>query len=168
MSDKSLSGSNIFIRIQESSPSRIIVSALQVVQPCLSIVVIPAVAERIINRRHILGRTIDPCEGIVTPRVIGVRQRLLTVLVIDRDDITLEVFLEIEGVKLVGVVAARPVLHSNGEAAFVVQVDQEFVAPGLADDPGAVQGIDMLNVVDFLAGTDSVGVEEPSPQYPQS
>ena len=67
---------------------------------------------------------------MVTPSVIGVRQRLLTVLVIDRDDIALEILLEIEGVKLVGIVAARPILHPNGESRFIIQVDQKLVAPG--------------------------------------
>ena len=41
-----------------------------------------------------------------------------------------------EGAKLlcVGGVTARSVLHADGGSAFVVQVDQEVVAPRLADD----------------------------------
>ena len=101
---------------------------------------------------------------MVAPSVIGVRQRLLAVLVIDRDDIALEILLKIEGVKLVGVVAARPILHPNGGAAFVVQVDQEFVAPGFADDLSAVQEIGMLDTVYGFGGADSVGIAASCPQ----
>ena len=45
-----------------------------------------------------------------------------------------------------------------GRTTFVVQVDQEVTVPFLADDLGAVQGVDMIHAVHDLVGADAVGV----------
>ena len=91
------------IRIQEPSPLRVIVPALQIVQPCVRIVVIPPIPEGIkradnplLNRcRARLGgnRAVAPC-------VIGVRAYLGSVFRVDGDDVPLQVLLEVIGVVL--------------------------------------------------------------------
>ena len=96
-------GVHISIRIQEPSPLRVIVPALQIVQPRVRIVVIPPIPERIeradnplLNRcRARLGgnRAVAPC-------VIGVRAYLGSVFRVDGDDVPLQVLLEVVGVVL--------------------------------------------------------------------
>ena len=55
-------------------------------------------------------------------------------------------------------IGTRSVLHPDGGTRFVVQVDQEVVIPSLADDLGAVQGVNVVGSVHDLVGTDTVGV----------
>ena len=50
--------------------------------------------------------------------------------------------------------------HPDGGARFVIQVDQEVIPPGLADDLSTVEGINVLNIVDSLACTNTVGIVE--------
>ena len=75
-----------------------------------------------------------------------------------------------EGAKLlcVGGVGSLSVLHTDGRSRFIVQVDQKIIAPCLADDLRAVQGVDMLNTADGFARANSIGVVETSPRYPQN
>ena len=47
---------------------------------------------------------------------------------------------------------------ANGRAGFVVQVDQQVIAPCLADDLCAVQSVDVVSPVHDLVGADAVGV----------
>ena len=94
---------DIPIRIQEPSPLRVIVPALQIVQPCVRIVVIPPIPEGIkradnplLNRcRARLGgnRAVAPC-------VIGIGAYLGSVFRVDGDDVPLQVLLEVIGVVL--------------------------------------------------------------------
>ena len=103
VTQQSCSGANIPIRIQEPFPLRVIVPALQIVQPRVRIVVIPPIPERIeradnplLNRcRARLGgnRAVAPC-------VIGVRAYLGSVFRVDGDDVPLQVLLEVVGVVL--------------------------------------------------------------------
>ena len=102
VTQQSRSGADIPIRIQEPSPLRVIVPALQIVQPRVRIVVIPPIPERIeradnplLNRcRARLGgnRAVAPC-------VIGVRAYLGSVFRVDGDDVPLQVLLKVVGVK---------------------------------------------------------------------
>ena len=78
---------------------------------------------------------------MVTPSVVGVGQNLNAVRVVDCNDITLQVLIEVEGIEGVGGIRGRSVLHADGRARFVIQVDQEVTVPLLADDLGAVQGL---------------------------
>ena len=55
---------------------------------------------------------------MITPSVVDVGQYLGAACVIDRDDITLQILLEIEGVEGIGGVACGPVLHPDGGTAF--------------------------------------------------
>ena len=103
VTQQSRSGADIPIRIQEPSPLRVIVPALQIVQPRVRIVVIPPIPERIeradnplLNRcRARLGgnRAVAPC-------VIGIRAYLGSVFRVDGDDVPLQVLLEVIGVVL--------------------------------------------------------------------
>ena len=72
----------------------------------------------------------------------------------------MEVLLEVEGVKGVGSVRGISILHPDGGARFVVQVDQEVIPPGLADDLGSIEGVNMIGSVDGLIGANTVGVVE--------
>jgi hypothetical protein len=47
---------------------------------------------------------------------------------------------------------------ANGRARLVVQVDEQVIAPRLADDLGAVQSVDVVSPVHDLVGADAVGV----------
>ena len=94
---------DIPIRIQEPSPLRVIVSALQIVQPGLGVVVIPPIAERIERADNpLLTRCRARLGGssAVAPCVIGIGAYLGSVFRVDGDDIPLQVLLEVVGVVL--------------------------------------------------------------------
>ena len=97
---------------------------------------------------------------MVAPGVIGVGQNLGSAGIIYSDDIPLQILLEVEGIEGVCCIAGGSVLHPDGRATFVIQVDQQITAPSFTNDLGAVQSVDMLNAIHRLAGTDSVGVVE--------
>ena len=151
----------ISIRIQEPPPSRIIISALQVVQPRLGIVVISSVTEGVIRPNDVLfqrGSSRNNGNSAVTPSVVGIGADLITVCIVDRNNVALEVLLKVEGVEDVGGIALGSVLQPDGRSAFVIQVDNQVISPRLADDPGAVQSVDVVSPVHDLVGADTVGV----------
>ena len=76
---------------------------------------------------------------MVAPGVVGVGQHLFAALGVNGNNIALEVLLKIEGIEGAGGVAALSILHAVGGSRFIVQVDQEVVAPRLADDLRADQ-----------------------------
>ena len=154
-------GIHIPILIQEPSPSRVIISALQVVQPRLGIVVIPAVAEGVIQPNYVFfqrGAFRNNGYSTVTPSVVSIGTDLLAACVVYRDNIPLEILLEIEGIEDISGVALGSVLQADGRAGFDVQVDQQEIAPRLADDLCTVQGINVVGTVYDLVGADAVGV----------
>ena len=155
-----MSRGNQPIRIQKPSPLGIIIPSLQVVEPGFGIVVVPAVTEGVIDGINIGAVAIVPCYGLIAPGIVVVGQNFRAVGIIKGNNIPLEVFLKVEGGKTVGGVTGVPVLHPDGRARFIIQVDQQITAPCLADDLRAVQSVDMLNIVDGFAGTDSVCVVE--------
>ena len=99
-----------------------------------------------------------PCSRVIAPGIVRIRQHLYAACVVDSDNITLQVLLEVEGIEGVGGVGGGSVLHADGGAAFVVQVDQQVTAPRLTDDLGAVQGKNEVCSVDDLIGADPIGV----------
>jgi len=134
---------------------------LQIIQLGLGIVVVPTVAEGVVCPNDIVfqrGIARKSTGNAVAPGIISIRTNLFAACVINRNDIPLQVFLEVEGVKGVGCIAGGTVLHADGGAAFVIQVDQQGVVPRLADDLGAVQSVDMIGSVDDLVGANAVGV----------
>lgn len=103
VTQQSRSGADITIRIQEPSPLRVIVPALQIVQPRVRIVVIPPIPERIERADNpLLTRCRARLGGnrAVAPCVIGVRAYLGSVFRVDGDDVPLQVLLEVIGVVL--------------------------------------------------------------------
>ena len=130
VAQQSRSGANIPIRIQEPSPLRVIVPALQIVQPRVRIVVIPPIPERIeradnplLNRcRARLGgnRAVAPC-------VIGIGAYLGSVFRVDGDDVPLQVLLEVVGVKRIRSIGLVSVLRPDGSAVLIIEVYQEVV-----------------------------------------
>ena len=94
---------DIPIRIQEPSPLRVIVPALQIVQPRVRIVVIPPISERIERADNLL---LNRCRArlggnrAVAPCVIGIRAYLGSVFRVDGDDVPLQILLEVVGVVL--------------------------------------------------------------------
>jgi len=74
----------------------------------------------------------------------------LTVLVGDGNDIALEVFQEVIG---------RIIIQDAADAVLVVvQGDQNVIAPGFTEDFGAIQRVGMLETIDSLGSTDTVGI----------
>ena len=90
---------NIAIRIQKPTPLGVIVSALEIVETCLYIVVITTVAEGVIGRkdqRFEIG--IARC-GVcfkVTPGIVDIRTDALAVLVVNGNDVSENVLVEEE------------------------------------------------------------------------
>ena len=123
VTQQSCSGADIPICIQEPSPLRVIVPALQIVKPRVRIVVIPPIPERIkradnplLNRcRARLGgnRAVAPC-------VIGVRAYLGSVFRVDGDDVPLQILLEVVGVKRIRSIGLVSVLQPDGSAVLVI------------------------------------------------
>ena len=164
---------NIPIRIQEPSPLRVIVPALQIVQPRVRIVVIPPIPERIeradnplLNRcRARLGgnRAVAPC-------VIGVRAYLGSVFRVDGDDVPLQVLLEVVGVEYIFGITLVSVLQPDGSAVLIIEVYQEVVRglrattalrrPCLGDDLGAVQRVVVDRTAVCLDGSDAIHSED--------
>ena len=70
-----------------------------------------------------------------------------------------------EGAKLlcVGGVGSLSVLYTDGRAAFIVQIDQQVIAPCLADDLRAVEGVDVFNTAHVRARADAVGGQPVAP-----
>ena len=91
------------IRIQKPSPLRVIVPALQIVQPGLGVVVIPPIPEGIKRADNpLLNRCRTRLGGnrAVAPCVIGIGAYLGSVFRVDGDDVPLQVLLEVIGVVL--------------------------------------------------------------------
>ena len=54
--------------------------------------------------------------------------------------------------------AVKIVSPTDGRSAFVIEVDQQEIAPRLADDLSAVQSVDVVGSVHDLVGADAIGV----------
>ena len=84
------------------------------------------------------------------PSVIGITRNSFNVLIENRYNVTLQIFLEIE--RLI-------VVHDTADAVLVViQRDNGVVVPFFAEDFGAVEGVNMIHTVNSLARADAVGV----------
>ena len=95
------------IRIQKPTGLRIVVSAVQIVKPCLGIIVIPAIQERIQLADGI--RFAAGCSKRLAPCVIAVFYNGAEVAVNDSGHVTLGVFRVIIGGILVGKAYSGPV-----------------------------------------------------------
>ena len=92
------------------------------------------------------NRTVAPC-------VIGIRAYLGSALRVDGDDVPLEVLLKVVGIKRIRSIGLVSVLHPDGRAVLIVQVDQQVVE-GLR--PAAVPGV--LGLTDDLRAVQRVPV----------
>ena len=100
-----------------------------------------------------------PCSRVIAPGIVRIRQHLYAACVVDSDNITLQVLLEVEGIEGVGGIRGRSVLHADGGSRFVIQVDNQITAPRLTDDLGAVQRVNMFIAIDDLfVCSNTVGV----------
>ena len=123
VTQQSRSGADIPIRIQEPSPLRVIVPALQIVQPGLGVIVIPTIPEGIkradnplLNRCRVrLGgnRAVAPC-------VIGIRAYLGSALRVDGDNVPLQILLEVVGVEYIFGITLVSVLQPDGSVVLVI------------------------------------------------
>ena len=101
------------IRIQKPSPLRVIVPALQIVQPGLGVVVIPPIPERIERADNLL---LNRCRArlggnrAVAPCVIGIGAYLGSVFRVDGDNVPLQVFLEVVGIEIILFISFVPIL----------------------------------------------------------
>ena len=157
------------VYIEEPSRFRIVIPALQIVQPGLGVVVIPTIAEGVISPHDALlhrGRIGCRAEGKIPPGAIRIRADFLAGSVIDGYDISLQVLLKEIVLELPGRHALRPVLQPDGSAVLIIEVYKEVVRglrattalrrPCLGDDLGAVQQVAVLLTANRLGGPDPV------------
>ena len=150
-------GGNESIGIEEPPRRGIVISALQIIEPRLGVVIIPSVAEGIIIRARMVALVVVGLRA-VSPRIVGVRDELTARRVIDADDVALQVLLEPIGIKRAGTVLHRAVEHSDRATLGVVEEEEQMIAPALADDLRAVQRVSVRCSVYDLPCADAVGV----------
>ena len=141
MPDKTLTGACVPVRINKPPNNRIIVSALQVVQPGIPIIAIPAITEGVIRRYIACGLrdrsaacTVNA--GRCAPGIIGVGCNQcgrvsfaggVVIAAVQRNDIALQVLTEIVilpiGRRRGGIVDAK----SNRAVAFVKEIPQDIL-----------------------------------------
>ena len=150
MPDNTLAGGGITIRIDESADFRIIVAALEVIEPSLGIVIVATVAEGI-----------DGCNSSgggqhFAVGIVGITARQRTVSVQDHHHVALQVGHEI--------VHRAVVLHGVGSAVIGIEEVQNIsgligtVVPNLPQQLAAGIGIDAGNSTNRLAGTHTAEV----------
>ena len=159
------------VYIEEPSRFRIVIPTLQIIQFGLGVVVIPTIAEGVISphdaflhRRRIGCRA----EGKISPGVIRIRTDFLSGGIIDGYDISLQVLLEVVGVKRIRSIGLVSVLQPDGSAVLIIEVYKEVVRglrattalrrPCLGDDLGAVQRVVVDRTAICLDGSDAIGV----------
>ena len=149
------------VRTNKPTPSRIIVSGLEIVEPCLVIVVIATVSEGIEGRdlRIDLGQRCsawnENCE--IAPCVVVIRaDRGGIGRAVNANDIALQVLLEEVILIYAFCIAVRAILETDRRAILVVDVEHHLVFPLLAKDLAAVENVRMLYAVDGLARADAL------------
>ena len=115
----------MIIRIDEPSPSGIIVSALEIIEACLGIVVIASITEGVIAEYEVIARR--RIYRTITPSVVGVRTHFRARFVIDSYDITLEIFLKKVAVEHAVRVAGCAIFQAYRCAQFVVEIDERIL-----------------------------------------
>ena len=118
--------------------------------------VIPSVLERIIDRIQIGRKTVDPCQGNVAPRIVGIGADLYAVFIVYRNDVPLQVPLKPEGIELARGHTFCAVLHADRSTVSVVEINAKIAAPLFCRNLRTGQEIGMFNPVDHLLGTDAL------------
>ena len=114
------------IYVQKSSPLRVIVSTLEIIESRLNIVVITTVAEGVIAIYNaVFQRRIaaDCLYGVIAPRVIEVCTDLFAEFVVNCNDVALQVLFEEEHVELICGIHIISIFQSDWRTAFIVDVD---------------------------------------------
>lgn len=147
------------VYIEEPSRFRIVIPTLQIVKSRLGVIVIPTIAEVVISphdaflHRRRIGRR---AEGEIPPGVIRIRTDFLSGGIIDGYDISLQVLLEVVGVKRPCRITGPVVLQTHGQAVLIVQVYKTVYAELLRHDLAPVQQVAVLLTANRLGGPDPV------------
>ena len=141
MSDKPLTGACISVCVNKPPNCRIIVSALQVIQPCIPIIAIPAITEGVISRYIACGLRDRSAACTVNasrcaPGIIGVGCNQcgrvsfasgVVIAAVQRNDIALQVLTEIV-ILPIGRRRGRIVdAKANRAVAFVKEISQNIL-----------------------------------------
>ena len=134
------------VSINKPTNTRIIISALEIVQPNFLVVVVRTISEGvdICDANRILRNS------TYAPSIIGISCNGFCVLVNDSDYVTLQVLYEVVG---------NVVVENTANAVLVVVERNESVAaPCLTENLGTVESIGVENTVYLLARSDTVRV----------
>ena len=117
----------IYIRVQESSPLRIVVSAVQIVQPGFFVIPVSPVAERAAHDAGIVAAVIVLSGYRFSPRVVGEFGDLVSAPGEDVDYVALNVLPVYVVVKYTAVVWRVPVPESDRASLGVVNIDHQVL-----------------------------------------
>jgi len=143
------------IPVNKPTQARIIISTLEVIHPNLGIIIIPTVSEGI-HIAEVCG-IVGNVQAIFVfngnnpaPGVVGISCNQDTVGILDSDDVTLQVLMEI---------ICRVVVDDTANRVLVViQRNQGTVAPGFLQDLGTVELVGVQYTVNRLACSDAVSI----------
>ena len=121
--NKSLTRGNICIRIEETSPSGVIVSALEVIVTGLAIVIVSAIAEGVSVEDGVIAGGVRCC-GTLALGIVGIGTYFCSRRIVDCNYVALEIFLKEVIIESVVAVGRRAVHHAYRRIALVIQVDQ--------------------------------------------
>ena len=132
------------------------------------------VTERIIWRSN-LGfkrcNSAGPCCCAIAPCIIGIGTDLLTVGIVYRYNITLQILFKKVEIKCTRCIIAGAVLHSERTSGFVIQVVQQIfdaiLRPYFRCDLAAVKIVSVFNSIYCFTCSDTVGVSEGQPHHNQ-
>ena len=142
----------------------VVISALEIIESGIGIVIIPSIAERIERCITIVAGIIADGLRYISPSVICIRYNPGSALVVNRDDVPLQVLLKPEGIEHPFRHTRRAELHANRRTVvIVIEIGQpiRFTVSkpnNLSDNSATVQQIFMGGTVRNLARTD-VGIE---------
>ena len=136
------------IPIDKPSHNRVIIPALEVVHTDFGVIIIPAITVGVNRGDGAVGGIGN--DRADTPCVVGITRNSFNVLIENRYNIALQIFLEVIGFI---------VIHDTADAVLVViQRDNGVVVPSLAQNLRAVEGIGVFDTTHSFRGTNPVGV----------
>lgn len=117
----------VYVRVQESSPLRIVVSDIQIVKSGLFIIPVSPVAERAVRDTGIVAAVIVLSGYRFSPRVVGEFGDLVSAPGEDVDYVALNVLPVYVVVKYTAVVCRVPVPESDRASLGVINVDHQVL-----------------------------------------
>ena len=139
------------IRRNKSADSRIIVSAIQIIESGFAIEIITSVTERIIGSSR-RSAAVGIGYGSIAPGVVGVRNQLGSCLVVYRNDISLQVLLIPISVEYILGIRRISVLYTDGTSVSIIEIQNEIVAPFLSHNQRVAKAIDIFNNIGCFMG----------------